>query len=106
MATATRIMPGAGTTLAADGVVPEAPRPAAADVWRGRRNLYFIQEAQNVSRWVMLLGALVHAGLIAILVTANYPLWRILSIAGLFTVFGGTQRLFIHKGRTQERCVE
>ena len=65
MATATRIVTTAGTTLANDGGVPEAQRPAS-ELWRGRRNLYFIQEAQHVSRFAMAMGAVVHAALIGI----------------------------------------
>lgn len=104
MATATRIVTTAGTTLAHDGVVPEAQRPAS-DVWRGRRNLYFIQEAQHVSRFAMAMGAVVHAALIGILLLSDYPLWRVLAIAGGFCIFGATQLVFISKATREERCI-
>lgn len=102
MPTATRTVSTAGTTLAIDAAVTE-PRPS--DVWRGRRNAYFIVEAKTVSRWVMLFGALVHAGSIAILANAHYPAWRIITLGGLYLVFAAIQRLFIVKGQ-DEKCVE
>lgn len=105
MATATRIVTPAGTTLANDGVVSEAQRPAS-ELWRGRRNLYFIQEAQHVSRFAMAMGAVVHAGLIGILLLGHYPLWRILAIGAGFCIFGVTQRVFIAKATREERCIE
>lgn len=103
MATATRTVTGAGTTLANSAAVAEAP---TADVWRGRRNLYFIQEAQKVSRWAMVAGALVHAAMIGILVLAEYPTWRFVTIGLLFFVFGTMQRIFISKGQRETRCIE
>src|SRR5690242_14162981 len=102
MATATRTVTAAGTTLATDAAVTE-PRPS--DVWRGRRNIYFIEEAKTVSRWAMFFGALVHAGSIAILANAHYPAWRIIALGGLYLVFAAIQRLFILRGQ-DEKCVE
>ncbi len=103
MATATRTVTTAGTTLATDAAVTE-PRPS--DVWRGRRNFFFIEEAKTVSRWVMLFGALVHAGSIAILANAHYPGWRIITLGALYLVFASIQRLFIMKGQQDHKCVE
>lgn len=102
MATATRTVTTAGTTLAVEPAVAE-PRPS--DIWRGRRNFFFIEEARSVSRWAILLGALVHAGSIAILANAHYPSWRIISLGGLYLVFAAVQRLFILKGQ-DEKCIE
>ncbi|HSD88768.1 MAG TPA: HAMP domain-containing sensor histidine kinase [Kofleriaceae bacterium] len=106
MATATRTVTTAGTSLANDASVsaPDVQRPAA-DVWRGRRNLYFIEEAKSVSRWALVAGGMVHIGLIAILVHAHYPTWRILSIGGLYLVFGVVQRFIIRRS-LNENCVE
>lgn len=103
MATATRTVTTAGTTLATQPVVPETPRPA--DVWRGRRNSYFLEEARTVARWAMLVGAVVHAAIIAILWDADYPAWRWVAIGAVYIVFMGLQRVLIRKAR-QEQCIE
>jgi signal transduction histidine kinase len=103
MATATRTVTTAGTTLATDGAVTESPR--ASDVWRGRRNLYFIEQTRSITRWAMLLGAVVHAGSIAILAHAGYPLWRVLGVGGLFVTFTILQRFAITRAR-REQCIE
>jgi signal transduction histidine kinase len=103
MATTTRTVTTAGTTLATDASVPEPPRPA--DVWRGRRNFYFIEETRTIARWAMLLGAFVHAGTVAILAHAGYPTWRVIAVAGVFLVFSTVQRLLITRAQREE-CVE
>ena len=80
MSPTTRTVTTAGTTLATDVAVPESSRPVA-DVWRGRRNMYFLQEAGTIHRLVMPAGALIHLGVIAILLHANYPTARVIGIA-------------------------
>ncbi|HUS28000.1 MAG TPA: HAMP domain-containing sensor histidine kinase [Kofleriaceae bacterium] len=105
MATATRTVTTAGTSLAPDASVPEAPRPAPGDVWRGRRNLYFIEETRTISRWAMMVGTLIHAAVIAILLHAHYPMWRIVSVGVLYVVFAIAQRFIIQRGQKIE-CVE
>ena len=104
MAIATRTVTTAGTSLATDASVPDLHRPAT-DVWRGRRNLYFIEEAKTVSRWALLAGGMVHVGLIAILLHAGYPLWRVLGIGGGYVVFGVVQRFIIRRS-LNENCIE
>ncbi|HEY5947612.1 MAG TPA: HAMP domain-containing sensor histidine kinase [Kofleriaceae bacterium] len=103
MATTTRTVTAAGTTLALDAAVPESPRPA--DVWRGRRNYYFIEETRTITRWAMLLGGVVHAGTLAILADAGYPTWRIVAVGCVFVTFASLQRFFIARARREE-CVE
>ena len=103
MTTTTRTVTTAGTTLATDGSVSESPRPA--DVWRGRRNRYFLEEARTFSRWAMLLGAFVHAALIGILAVSDYPLWRVITLAGMYIAFSICQRTFIRRAR-EDKCVE
>jgi signal transduction histidine kinase len=103
MATATRTVTTAGTTLAVDAPVSEAPRPS--DIWRGRRNFYFIAEARTISRWVMLLGGFVHVAVIGTLVHADYPAWRVAAIGGGYVLFAMLQRFFISRA-VREECLE
>lgn len=104
MVTATRTVTTAGTTLATDPCVSESPRPM--DVWRGRRNAYFLQEARTVSRFAMLLGALVHVAVLATIALAGYPAWRVWAIGGLYLGLALVQRIFISRAMREERCVE
>src|SRR5262245_34794421 len=110
MATATRTVTSAGTTLATGGAVPESPDAtdaaavARGDIWRGRRNLYFSEETRSISRWAILVGAFIHAAVVGILAHADYPFWRVITIAGMFCMFAALQRMFIHKAQDQ-RCV-
>src|SRR4051812_43480025 len=103
METAGQVTVRAGTTLALDASVSDAPRPA--DVWRGRRNLYFIEEARTMSRWMVLAGGVVHFAVIAIFLSAHYPLWRVVAMGALYCLFGALQR-FIVKRSMREDCVE
>jgi signal transduction histidine kinase len=83
--------------------VSESPRPS--DIWRGRRNFYFIAEARTISRWVMLLGGFVHVAMIATLVLADYPAWRVAAIGGGYLLFAMLQRFFISRA-VREECLE
>jgi signal transduction histidine kinase len=103
MTTTTRTVTSAGTTLAPGASVSDAPRPA--DVWRGRRNLAFLEEARTFSRWAIMLGALIHASVIAILISADYPAWRVVTLASMYVVFSICQRTFVRRAR-EEDCVE
>lgn len=105
MATATRTVTTAGTTLATAPAVSESARPSS-DVWRGRRNLYFIEEAKTVTRWAVALGALVHVSVLCLLVNAEYPTWRIVALGGLYCMFSLVQRIFVTRARQHERCIE
>jgi signal transduction histidine kinase len=90
---------GPGTTLANAPGVPESL--SSADLWRGRRNLYFLQETRSISRWAMSLGVLVHAGLIVILLHAGYPTWRVLGVGGIYVVFAVIQGSLIRRAQRQ-----
>jgi signal transduction histidine kinase len=102
MVTETRTTPLAGTTLATETPVPD-PR---GDIWRVRRNMFFIEEARSFSRWALFLGASVHASMVGILALAGYPAWRVVSIALGYVAFAMLQRWFIGRGREDEKCVE
>ncbi len=104
MATATRTVTSAGTTLATGTPVSESPRPS--DVWRGRRNFYFIEEARTVTRWALVFGAIVHLAVICVIAGANYPTWRVLALGGVYVVFTILQRTLITRARQHEHCIE
>ena len=53
----------------------------------------------------MLLGALVHAAVIAILAHADYPMWRVAAVGGIYIAFATLQRIFISRAR-EEECLE
>src|SRR5262245_7009967 len=103
MTTATRTVTPPGTSLANRASVPESPRPA--DVWRGRRNVLFVEEARRFSRWAIALGAFVHAAIIAIMIVDEYPSWRVIALASMYVGFATCQRLFVRRA-ADEKCVE
>jgi signal transduction histidine kinase len=104
MATTTRTVTTAGTGLAhAPVVVPEAPMHT--DVWRGRRNSFFAEEARMTSRWAILVGGLLHGGTIAMFAITGYTTWRWVTIAILYAVFATAQRLLVRRA-DQPRCIE
>src|SRR5262245_13482361 len=105
MATETRTLPSSGTTLANGRLVSDTQPQRPMDVWRGRRNFFFVEEARIVSKWAIGLGAFVHAAVIALLIAAEYPPWRIVSIGAAYVVFGIVQRFIISRGQ-DERCIE
>jgi signal transduction histidine kinase len=99
-----------GTEIAPADLVPElrAPDdriPRGIDVWRGRRNSYFIEEVQAMPIWVTIVGGTVHAGLLALLAHAGAPLWRIIAVGVAWVSFMGMQRVIVRKARI-ERCIE
>ena len=101
MATATRTVTPAGTTLAREPSVPERP----SEAWRGRRNRYFVEEAAKMTRFAMIVGLFVHAGMLAILAAGGVATWRVAAVGALFLAFGALQRMF--RDRVQDpRCVE
>jgi signal transduction histidine kinase len=102
MTTATRTVTAAGTTLAAATAVTEQ-RPT--DVWRGRRNFFFAEEARTASKWAMAIGALVHAAAVGMLLLAEYPTWRVASVGGLYLVFAAIQRTLVNRA-DDSRCIE
>src|SRR5690606_22287957 len=97
MTPATRTMTAPGTSLATSAGVSESHRHT--DVWRGRRNYFFLEEARTVSRWAMAMGALVHAATLTIFAVSDYPRCRVALPAALCVVFTAAQRAFISRAR-------
>lgn len=103
MTLATRTVTTAGTTLAADAGVPETP--THTDVWRGRRNFFFAEEARTTSRWAMAIGGFLHIAAVGMFAVAGYPTWRWASIGLLWLVFAIAQRLLIRRA-DKAHCME
>lgn len=95
-------MAAPGTMLATDPGVLDSTH---ADLWRGRRNLYFLEGSQALTRRAMIGGAVVHAAVLAILVGAGYPPWRIVVVGALYVAFVAMQRVFTVKARAT-KCIE
>jgi signal transduction histidine kinase len=75
-------VPAAGTDLARDKVVP-----APDAVWRNQRDQFFLKEARGTTRIMIGVNLLVQAAIVAILLQAGYPTWRVLAMIGLFVGF-------------------
>jgi signal transduction histidine kinase len=84
----------AGTSLAPAKAVGD-PRPA--DVWRGQRNRFLIEDARNTGQWMHAFGGIVQLVLLLIFLDAGYPGWRIAAVAGVFITFALIQKSWIHR---------
>jgi signal transduction histidine kinase len=81
-----------GTSLAQVAGVGD-PRPA--DIWRGQRNRFLIEDARTTGAWLHLAGGVVHLILLSIFLHAGYPVWRVASSAGVFVGFALMQTFWI-----------
>jgi len=90
--------PCAGTQLANESAVPPASvaRSSAVDAaWRRQRDIFFVSEARKTSRRMMGLGVIVNVATLCILYSADYPLWRIGALAGLYATFGLAHKMIM-----------
>jgi len=81
-----------GTSLAPTHAVGD-PRPA--DVWRGQRNRFLIEEARTTGQWMHLFGGVVQFALLAIFLDGGYPPWRVAAAGGVFVMFQLIQKGWI-----------
>jgi signal transduction histidine kinase len=81
-----------GTSLAAGPGVGD-PRPA--DIWRGQRNRFLIEDARGTGTWLHAVGGAVQLILLLIFLDANYPTWRVAAAAGVFVTFALIQTAWI-----------
>jgi len=81
-----------GTSLAPAPAVGDA-RPA--DIWRGQRNRFLIEDARQTGQWLHLAGGVVQLALLMIFVDAGYPTWRVIGAAGVFVCFAAIQKGWI-----------
>lgn len=87
-----------GTSLAPAASVGD-PRPA--DVWRGQRNRFLIEDGRATGQWLHALGGLVQGALFLIFLDAGYPVWRLITAAGVFIAFASIQTAWIRSSHVQ-----
>lgn len=81
-----------GTSLAPAAAVGD-PRPA--DVWRGQRNRFLMEDARNTGQWMHAIGGLVQLALLVIYLDGHYPTWRVAAAAVVFVTFTLLQKAWI-----------
>ena len=81
-----------GTSLAQSGAVGD-PRPA--DIWRGQRNRFLLEDGRATSQWLHVAGGVVQLVIWLIFLDAGYPTWRVLTAAGVFVAFVTLQQAWI-----------
>src|SRR5262245_43544459 len=77
-----------GTSLAPVAPVGD-PRPA--DIWRGQRNRFLVEDARATGQKMHLLGGLVQVAIYLVFLDAGYPLWRVVAAASVFVGFAAFQ---------------
>ncbi|HEX3765636.1 MAG TPA: ATP-binding protein [Kofleriaceae bacterium] len=69
------------------------PRPA--DIWRGQRNRFLIEDARTTGTWLHLVGGIVKLILLLIFLDAGYPTWRVTTACAVFVGFALLQTAWI-----------
>jgi len=85
-----------GTSLAAGAGVGE-PRPA--DIWRGQRNRFLIEDSRTAGRWIHLFGGAIQMVMLSIFLRGGYPPWRVAAATAVFCTFSVAQKLWIRTAR-------
>lgn len=78
-----------GTSLAQDVGVAD-PRPA--DIWRGQRNRFLIEDGRSTGQRLHLAGGSVQLALALIFLDAGYPVWRVATASAVFVAFALLQQ--------------
>src|SRR5262245_7082279 len=73
-----------GTSLAPAEPVGD-PRPA--DVWRGQRNRFLIEDARTTGQRMHLLGGATQLACYLVFLDAGYPAWRVVTAGAVFLTF-------------------
>src|SRR5690242_8152066 len=81
-----------GTSLAPAAAVGD-PRPA--DVWRGQRNRFLIEDARATGQKMHLFGGLVQLVVLTVFLDAGYPAWRVLAAGTVFVCFALAQSAWL-----------
>jgi signal transduction histidine kinase len=69
------------------------PRPA--DVWRGQRNRFLLEDARTTGQWLHAFGGIVQLVMLLIFLDAGYPTWRVTAAAAVFIAFALLQKAWI-----------
>src|SRR4051812_50132633 len=85
-----------GTLLAPAASVGD-PRPA--DIWRGQRNRFLLEDARTAGRWIHFVGGLIQLAMFLVFLDAGYPMWRVAAAAGVFLTFATVQKVWIRRSR-------
>jgi len=72
-------------------------------IWRDHRDAFFRQEISKTSRIMISLGCLVQLGVLGLFVHADYPLWRVVALAGLYGAFAIGHRVVLQPLKAQGR---
>ena len=92
-----------GTSLATIAPVGD-PRPA--DIWRGQRNRFLIEDGRATGQRMHLLGGTVQLAVCLTYLDAGYPVWRVVSAFGVFVTFALIQGAVLrrsHDAQTFDR---
>jgi signal transduction histidine kinase len=81
-----------GTSLAPAAAVGD-PRPA--DVWRGQRNRFLIEDARTTGQRMHILGGVVQLVIYLVFLDAGYPVWRVASAGAVFVAFALAQTAWL-----------
>ena len=88
-----------GTSLAPAMSVGD-PRPA--DVWRGQRNRFLIEDGRVTSQWLHVFGGLVQLATFLIFFDAGYPVWRLFAAGGVFVTFALFQTAWLRSSHDEQ----
>src|SRR5678815_5492236 len=92
-----------GTSLANVDPVGD-PRPA--DVWRGQRNRFLIEDARATGQRMHLLGGAIQLAIYLVFLDAGYPAWRVITAGTVFVSFALIQGAWFrsaHDSQTFDR---
>ena len=95
----------AGTSLAHEPAVPaELVKSTSPDaVWRDHRNQFFVEEARKTTRLVIGLGCIVQLAVLGVFLHADYAVWRVGAIAGMYGVFAIVHKLIVRPVQDPQR---
>lgn len=85
-----------GTPLAQRADVGD-PRPA--DIWRGQRNRFLIEDGRATGQRLHLAGGAVQLALVLIFLDAGYPAWRVITAFAAFAAFALIQTAWLRSSQ-------
>ena len=70
------------------------------------RDEFFLNESKKTSRSIHGIGVIVQAVVVAIVAHAGYPMWRVITLAAMYCVFGLSHRFIISQTVQRGRPVD